>query len=125
VIDNRVLRRIFGPKKEEVTGGWWKLHNEELGWKWIMHNGMKYYTPPLPLTPEWHERVSLAVRALDSYLVGPRFESQPLIQFSFSFFVVFSVPTSICRNIICIGPLHESSPNSTLISHRTIRQNII
>jgi hypothetical protein len=22
VIDNRVLRRIFGPKKEEVTGGW-------------------------------------------------------------------------------------------------------
>jgi hypothetical protein len=26
----RVLRRIFGPKKDEVTGGWRKLHNEEL-----------------------------------------------------------------------------------------------
>jgi hypothetical protein len=25
-----VLRRIFGPKKDEVTGGWRKLHNEEL-----------------------------------------------------------------------------------------------
>jgi hypothetical protein len=25
-----MLRRIFGPKKEEVTGGWRKLHNEEL-----------------------------------------------------------------------------------------------
>jgi hypothetical protein len=27
---NRVLRRIFGPKKDEVTGGWRELHNEEL-----------------------------------------------------------------------------------------------
>jgi hypothetical protein len=27
---NRVLRRIFGPKREEVTGGWRKLHNDEL-----------------------------------------------------------------------------------------------
>jgi hypothetical protein len=26
----RVLRRIFGPKREEVTGGWRKLHNEDL-----------------------------------------------------------------------------------------------
>jgi hypothetical protein len=30
VFENRVLRRIFGPKREEVTGGWRKLHNEEL-----------------------------------------------------------------------------------------------
>jgi hypothetical protein len=28
--ENRVLRRIFGPKRDEVTGGWKKLHNEEL-----------------------------------------------------------------------------------------------
>jgi hypothetical protein len=27
---NRVLRRIFGPKRDEVTGGWRKLNNEEL-----------------------------------------------------------------------------------------------
>jgi hypothetical protein len=25
-----VLRRIFGPKRDEVTGGWRELHNEEL-----------------------------------------------------------------------------------------------
>jgi hypothetical protein len=30
VFENRVLRRIFGTKKDEVTGGWRKLHNEEL-----------------------------------------------------------------------------------------------
>jgi hypothetical protein len=30
VFENRVLRKIFGPKKDEVMGGWWKLHNEEL-----------------------------------------------------------------------------------------------
>jgi hypothetical protein len=30
VFDNRVLRRIFGPKRGEVTGEWRKLHNEEL-----------------------------------------------------------------------------------------------
>jgi len=30
VFKNRVLRRIFGPKRDEVTGEWRKLHNEEL-----------------------------------------------------------------------------------------------
>jgi hypothetical protein len=30
VFENRVLRRIFGPKTDEVTGDWRKLHNEEL-----------------------------------------------------------------------------------------------
>jgi hypothetical protein len=30
VFENRVLRRIFGPKRDGVTGGWRKLHNEEL-----------------------------------------------------------------------------------------------
>jgi hypothetical protein len=30
VCENRVLRRIFGPKRDEVTGDWRKLHNEEL-----------------------------------------------------------------------------------------------
>jgi hypothetical protein len=30
VFENRVLRRIFGPKRDEVTGGWRKLHDEEL-----------------------------------------------------------------------------------------------
>ena len=30
VFENGVLRRIFGPKRDEVTGEWRKLHNEEL-----------------------------------------------------------------------------------------------
>jgi hypothetical protein len=34
-----VLRRIFGPKRDEVTGCWRKLHNEEL------HN--LYYSPSI------------------------------------------------------------------------------
>jgi hypothetical protein len=29
VFENRLLRRIFGPKRDEVTRGWRKLHNEE------------------------------------------------------------------------------------------------
>jgi hypothetical protein len=34
---NRELSRIFGPKKEEVAGGWRRLHNEEL---------LKFYASP-------------------------------------------------------------------------------
>jgi len=30
VVKNRVLRRICGPKMEEVAGGWRKLHNEDI-----------------------------------------------------------------------------------------------
>jgi hypothetical protein len=30
LFENRVLRRIFGPEMEEITGEWRKLHNEEL-----------------------------------------------------------------------------------------------
>jgi hypothetical protein len=39
VFENRVLRRIFEPKREEVTGGWGKLHNERL------HN--LYFSPSI------------------------------------------------------------------------------
>jgi hypothetical protein len=30
VFENRVLRRIFGPKRDDVTGDWRKLYNDEL-----------------------------------------------------------------------------------------------
>jgi hypothetical protein len=30
VFENRALRKIFGPKRDEVIGGWRKLHNEKL-----------------------------------------------------------------------------------------------
>ena len=35
---NRVLRRIFGSKKDEVIGEWRKLHNEELNDLYCSHN---------------------------------------------------------------------------------------
>ena len=38
VFENRVLRRIFGPKRDEVTGEWRKLHNEELNDLYCSHN---------------------------------------------------------------------------------------
>jgi len=30
VFENRVLRKVFGPKRDEVTGEWRKLHDEDL-----------------------------------------------------------------------------------------------
>jgi hypothetical protein len=30
MFENKVLRRIFGPRRDEVTGDWRRLHNEEL-----------------------------------------------------------------------------------------------
>jgi len=32
VLENRVLRRIFGPRRNQVTGDWRKLHNKELNY---------------------------------------------------------------------------------------------
>jgi hypothetical protein len=38
VFNNRVLRRIFGSKTDEVTGEWRKLHNAELNGLYSLHN---------------------------------------------------------------------------------------
>jgi hypothetical protein len=38
VFENRVLRRVFRPKRDEVTGEWRKLHNEELNDLCYSHN---------------------------------------------------------------------------------------
>jgi len=38
VFENRVLRRVFGPKRDEVTGEWRKLHNEELRYLYSLPN---------------------------------------------------------------------------------------
>jgi hypothetical protein len=41
VFENRVLRRIFGSKGDEVTGDWRKLHNEELHNLYFLSNIIK------------------------------------------------------------------------------------
>jgi hypothetical protein len=38
VFDNRPLRRTFGPKRDEITGEWGKLHNEELNYMYSSSN---------------------------------------------------------------------------------------
>ena len=39
MFENGVLRRVFGPERDEVTGEWKKLHNEELTGEWRkLHN---------------------------------------------------------------------------------------
>jgi hypothetical protein len=41
VFENKVLRKVFGPKKDEVTGEWRKLHNEELSDLYFLPNIMR------------------------------------------------------------------------------------
>ena len=52
VFENRVLRRIFGPMRDEVTGEWRKLHNEELNdlytspnIVWVIKSRMRWAEP--------------------------------------------------------------------------------
>jgi hypothetical protein len=58
------LRRIFGPKRDEVTGGWRKLHNEEL------HN---LYSSPIrmikPKKLRWTGHVALLVEKRHAYRI--------------------------------------------------------
>jgi hypothetical protein len=61
VFQNRMLRRIFGPKRDEVTGGWRKLHNEEL------HN---LYYPPNIIRMRWAGHVARMGRSAHIIVVG-------------------------------------------------------
>jgi hypothetical protein len=74
-----VLRRIFGPKRDEVTGGWRKLHNEEL------HN--LYSSPSIirmikSRRMKWAGHVARMGEKRNAYriLVGKPEEKGPLIR---------------------------------------------
>jgi hypothetical protein len=43
VSENRALRRLFGPKRGEVTGEWRKLHNEELNYLYFSPNIIRVF----------------------------------------------------------------------------------
>jgi hypothetical protein len=66
-----VLRRIFGPKRDEVTGGWRKLHNEEL------HN---LYSSPSIIRMRWAGHVARMGEKINAcrILVGKPDVKRPL-----------------------------------------------
>jgi hypothetical protein len=77
VFENRVLRRIFGPKRDEVTGSWRKLHNE------VLHN--LYYSPNLirmikSKRMRWEEHVTQMGEKRNAYkiLLGKSERKKPL-----------------------------------------------
>jgi hypothetical protein len=75
VFENRVLRRIIGPKRDEMTGGWRKLHNEEL-------HGL-YSSPSIVIKARrmrWVGHVACmgVVRGAYNILVGKPEERRPL-----------------------------------------------
>ena len=76
VFDNKVLRRIFGSKRDEVTGEWRKIHNEEL-------NGQHSSTNIIPVIKSrmrWVGHVARIGYRRGAYraLVGKRQGNRPL-----------------------------------------------
>jgi hypothetical protein len=77
VFENTVLRRIFGPKRDEVTEEWRKLHNEELNDLYSAHTIVRLMKP---------RKIRLAVhvarmgegRGVYRVLVGKPLENMPL-----------------------------------------------
>jgi hypothetical protein len=65
VFENRVLRRIFGPKRDEVRGEWRKLHNEELNDLYCSPNNVRVKK----LRMEWAGHVARMVEGRDVYRV--------------------------------------------------------
>jgi hypothetical protein len=52
VLEDRVLMRIFGPKREEVAGGWKKVHNGEIRNLWARPNVIRATESPFRLKME-------------------------------------------------------------------------
>jgi hypothetical protein len=67
MFENMVLMRIFGPKRDEVTGGWRKLHNEELHNLYCSRNRM---TKSRRMRWAWHAVRMGAKRNAYRMLVG-------------------------------------------------------
>jgi hypothetical protein len=66
VFENRVLRRIFGPEKDEVTGGWRKLHNEELH---NLYSSPKIVRMITSRTMRWEGHVARMVEKRNAYMI--------------------------------------------------------
>ena len=77
VFENMVLRRIFGPRKDEVTGEWRRLHNEELNDLYFSPNIVRVIKSR---RMRWAGHVARMVeqRAVYSVLVGKPEGRRPL-----------------------------------------------
>jgi hypothetical protein len=77
VFENRVLRRVFGPKRNEVTGEWGKLHNEELNDRHSLPNIVRVVKL---IRMRWAGRVVHMgeKRGVQRVLVGKPEEKRPL-----------------------------------------------
>jgi hypothetical protein len=77
VFENRVQKRIFGPKSEEVMGGWRRLHNEELHNLYTLQNIIRVITSR---SMRWAGHVARMEEMRSTYkiLVRQREEKRPL-----------------------------------------------
>jgi len=63
VFENMVLRGIFGPKRDEITGEWRKLHNEKLNVLYFVSNIVRVIKSGM----RWAEHVARMVLALNKF----------------------------------------------------------
>jgi hypothetical protein len=77
VFENRVLRRVFGPKRDEVTGEWRKLHNEELSDLYSLPNIVRV-VKSRRMSWAGHVARILEGRVVHRVLVGKPEEKRPL-----------------------------------------------
>ena len=75
VFENRMLRRIFGPKRDEVTGEWRKLHNEELHDLYCSQNIFRIIKS---IRMRWAAHVDCMGRDVYRVLVGKSEGKRPL-----------------------------------------------
>jgi hypothetical protein len=77
VFENRVLRRVFGPKRDEETGEWIKLHNEELNDLYFLPNVVRVVKLR---RMRWAEHVARMgeERGVHRVLVGKTLGKRPL-----------------------------------------------
>jgi hypothetical protein len=64
VFENRVLRRIFGSKRDEVTGDWRRLHNKELS---AMYSSPNIVRVIKSRTPRWAGYVARMERCIQGF----------------------------------------------------------
>jgi hypothetical protein len=77
LFENRVLRRVFGPKRDKVTGEWRKLHNEELNDLYSLPNNVRVVKSR---RMRWAKHVARMGedRGVHRVLVGKPEEKRPL-----------------------------------------------